>query len=104
MQVWDTNVNVATSLDQTKKFRITGAERGVVFVPSGSAITSLNIYCGWGEDAASMLPLYSGASQVSLTVAAGRAYALPSDIFGAISLALVGNAAGTVRVTMVGRD
>lgn len=72
---------------------------GMVFVPAGSAITSLTFHAA-PKGGGTYLPLYTSAgAAVALTVAAGRCYTLPADVAGCKALKMVANAAGSVEVS-----
>jgi hypothetical protein len=77
---------------------------GMVYVPSGSSITSLTFYVAPRTDG-TFLTAYddsslSSAAQVVLTVAAGKAYPMPSCLYAAGAIGFKGDAAGTIYVTL----
>lgn len=79
---------------------------GGVIIPSGSTITSLEVYvCDEDEDG-TYVPLYndSGAVKVNgaVAVAASRGYALPDECAGHYFLKFISNAAGNITVTPKG--
>jgi len=75
---------------------------GIIYIPAGSSLTSLTFYAAWadGEDFVAMVD-HDGEA-VSLTVEAGKCYPLPIATYGAALLKLVGNASGTIHLTLVG--
>jgi hypothetical protein len=70
----------------------------MVFVPSGSSITSLT-FSASHERGGTYCAAYSGSTAVSLTVAAGRCYVLPATLAGARFIKMVGNTSGTVYLS-----
>lgn len=89
------SLTVATSEANSKSVSMRGFTGGLISVPSGSSITSITYYIS-STESGTYLPLYSGGSQISTTVAAGRVYALDSAVKGAAFLKLKGDAAGSV--------
>jgi hypothetical protein len=87
---------------------------GYIFVPSGSNLTSLTFYGapwtltddeGVGQSTGyTYLALYGPdllygiavGSALSITVAAGKAYPIPSVLFGCRGVKIVGNTTGTI--------
>jgi hypothetical protein len=86
---------VGTSLTASRSVSLRGYNGGLISVPAGSSITSIKYYISPTETG-TYLPLYSGGSQISTTVAAERVFALDSAIKGAAFLKLKGDATGSV--------
>jgi len=102
-------IAVTTDISTTNPVGFESCAGGMVYIPSGSSITSLTFYISPSDEstAANRLPAYDDSSMstpaaVVLTVAAGRAYPIPSCLFGCGAFWMVGNAAGTVYVTLKG--
>lgn len=89
-----------SALASSTEIDITSYSSGSVFVPSGSSLTTLTWYaaekCGGTYHAA----YDSAGSAVTQTVAADRAYPIPAALFGASAIKAIGNAAGTVIVSL----
>lgn len=78
-------------------------QSGGIFVPTGSAITSLTYY-GASYSGDTYLPAYDAAGNAIVqTVAAAKCYAMPATVFGFALIKIVTNAAGTVKVSLKGR-
>lgn len=95
-----TNVDVHTSVSDADAVVMAGFVGGVIAVPADSSLTSIKYHVAATEDG-TYVPMYSGGSQISTTVAAGRAYALDSAIKGAAYLKLEGNAVGKVDLHLI---
>ena len=98
----DMSVAVATSVDDSKEIIFEDWGGGRVYIPSGSSITSLTWY-----DAPEPGGTYHAANDedsVALvqTVEAGKSYEIPVSLAGAGALKIVGDATGTVTVTLKG--
>lgn len=78
-----------------------GGVMGMVGVPAGSLVTSLKFYAQVIAGG-SFLPVHdSSGAVISITVTAGKAFALPSTIFGGYALKIVAGtfSSGTVTET-----
>jgi hypothetical protein len=72
---------------------------GQVYVPAGSSITSLTWY--GSHDGVTFLPVQDGAGNaVVSTVAAGYSCLIPASCFACAFLLAVGNAAGTINLSI----
>ena len=96
------NIATATEID------LRGYSGGTVLFRAGETITTLTFYAA-EKDAGAFLDGAAGTYEqlydtnnaaVSLTVAADRAYPLPSEVFGCHFLKLIGNAAATPDITL----
>lgn len=103
-------VTVPNALPSTptkdQQIRFSEYSGGEIYVPTGSPITSLTFYVAPKFDG-TYVAAYDSSSMAApaaivLTVAAARAYPIPADLFGAGAILMVGNAAGTVYVTLKG--
>jgi len=91
-------VSVTSSESTTAEYRVPG-RGGLVIVPSGSSITSLTYYTA-EKVGGTRVPLNSSAGVATTqTVAAGKAYDMPSEVYGCRVLYFKGNAAGSIFVT-----
>jgi hypothetical protein len=91
------------ALSTTQEIPFGSFTTGRVYVPPGSAITSLTWYDNYvaGETClASQDGTLPAAAAIVQTVAAGKSYPIPFDLVGAIALKAVGNAAGTIYVSL----
>lgn len=95
-------IAVTAALATTEAFEYRGFAAGMVYVPAGSALTSLTWYAAEDMDG-TFQPVYDGATTaIASTVAAGRAVPIPSYCLGAGALKVVGNDAGTIKVSLKG--
>lgn len=91
---------LTTSLTTTPAVSISAYAAGVVYIPTGSTITSLTYYAAYGTDG-TYVPIYDQTgSAITQTVVADRCYAMPSDLFGAGQIKIVANAAGDVQLSL----
>ncbi len=75
---------------------------GSLQVPSGSSLTTLTILGSHTAGDAHVAVKDQDGAAVTMTVAAGQVYELPSAVFGVPFIKFQGNAAGTVSVVLVG--
>ena len=89
-----------TAVATTPEIDIAKYLTGEIYIPTGSAITSLTYHVA-PVAGGTYLPAYDAAgSAVTQTVAAARAYAMPAAVFGAPVIKIVTNAAGAVTLTL----
>lgn len=92
-----------TTVGATAKIDISEFASGEIFIPTGSAITSLTWWAADDMDAGTYLPAQdAAAAAVTQTVAATKAYPIPAILFGARALKCVVNAAGSVIINLKG--
>lgn len=94
------SVVVDTTLANCEEIDFREFAGGSFEVPSASSITTVTFYgtTSFGT-AATHLPLYDTSNAaVTMVVAAGRIYPLPSSCYGLAAIKLVGNAAGSVHL------
>lgn len=73
---------------------------GQVYVPSGSALTTLTFHSAPNSSGV-YLPAQTGAgAALTLTVEAGKCYPIPATIFGAALMKMTGNADGVVHLSL----
>ena len=97
-------MDITTALATTPEIPYQGVGGGRVYIPAASSITTLTWYDA-RDAGGSYLESYDSsatAAAISQTVAAGRSYPIPVDLFGARMLKVVGNAAGTVGFSLKG--
>jgi hypothetical protein len=76
------NLSLNTATGTTQEIDLGMAVRGEVHIPSGSSATSITWHSSTTSEG-TYLPCYtSGNTAVTQTVAAGRAHALPAELFG----------------------
>ena len=95
-------VTIGTTPAASQSFDFRNFSAGMVHVPAGSALTTLTWYaaCDVGEP---FLPVQNGLGvAVTSTVSAGMACLIPAACFGAAILLAVGDAAGTVDLSLKG--
>lgn len=91
-----------TTASTTAEIVYGGVHYAVIFVPTGSSITSLTFHAA-PKSGGTFLPLYDTfGDAVVLTVAAGKAYPVPSACQGVGAIKMVGDAAGDVKVSFQG--
>ena len=96
------SVTLATTLGNTPVIGTEGAAGGVIFIPSGSTITTLTYHAA-PDSGGTFLPLHdSEGMAITQAVAAGNAYDLPSPCYGAGALKIVSDAAGAVELSLKG--
>ena len=91
-----------TTVDSTEEILYGEAYYALVYVPVGSGITLLTFYAAAarGDTYHALYDTYGDA--VTVTVAAGRVYPIPSACQGAAVIKMVGNTDGEVDVTWQG--
>lgn len=92
------NVGVNTAVGTSDPISFGDASGGRIIVPTGSSLTSLAVYESH-NDVDYVISNDDTETALVLTVTAGNAYMLPTFLFGAKFIKLVGNVAGTVHVT-----
>ena len=86
--------------DTTPEIALEHFVSGEIILPTGSTITTLTYYVA-EKMGGTYWPAYDASgSAVTQTVAAERAYPLPTAIFGAAAVQIQGNAAGAVFITL----
>lgn len=85
-------------LATTPEITISGYAAGAIFIPTG--ITSLTYYAAYGTGG-TYVPIYDqDGTAITQTVVADRAYAMPSDVFGAGQIKIVADASGDVQISL----
>lgn len=94
------DVQVDTVLADAQEIMVGDYIVGMVFVPAASPLTSLTWHAAPARGG-TYLPAYDvDGLPIVQAVAAGRAYPLPVDLAGCRALKAVGNADGTVHVSL----
>lgn len=96
------SVTVDTTSGASEEILCGSYAGGIVFVPSGSSITTITWYVAEKPGGTYLVLLDDSGGSIVQTVAAGYAYALPAALFGARAAKAVGNAAGSVALTLKG--
>lgn len=92
-------LSITTSLATTPEIPFSDQIVGQLYIPAGSSITSLTWYAAPNYDA-TYLVAYDAGTNGAQTVAAGRSYKIPVELAGARYLKAVGDAAGTIYVSL----
>ncbi len=94
------SVTVDTAVADSQEILYSEYTSGEVHVPTGSSITTLTWHVA-PEAGGTYLPAqdYDGAA-VTQTVAQTKAYPIPLSLIGSVALKIVGNAAGTVDLSL----
>ena len=98
------SVAVTASLATTGQIPYHDMSGGRVHIPAGSSITSLTWYDAT-DLGGTFLAAYDSAATpaaITQTVSAEKSYPIPVDLFGARVLKVVGNAEGTVTISLKG--
>ena len=97
---WNQEVSITTAADTTDEIILSNAVRGVVHVRHDETLTTLNVHVT-DEAGGTYEQLIDASGNVVITVTADQARMIPDDAFGAAAIKLVGDAAGTVYVSLV---
>lgn len=95
-------LSLTTSLGTTEACPMTSLASGMVFIPTGSSITSLTFHAAHTAGGTYHAVYDSAGTAVTKTVAATRCYPLPVSIYGCHSFKIVSDAAGDVTVMLIG--
>ncbi len=96
------SVTVTAVLATTEQVMFGEALYALVYVPTGSTITSLTFHAAPDRDGTYLALYDTNGDAVVLTVEGGRAYPVPSACQGAAAVKMVGDAGGDVVVTWQG--
>lgn len=95
-------VSVTASAGTTGEIPFEECAGGMIFVPTGSALTSLTFHAA-DKPGGTFYPAYDAdGNALTRTVAQTRAYPIPSALYGAGAIKIVGNDVGTVIVVKKG--
>ena len=75
---------------------------GMVFVPSGSGLTTLTYYAAEKPGGTYLAAYDAEGTAITQTVQAERCYPIPTDLYGARAIKITGNTDGTVLVSLKG--
>lgn len=103
-QVYSDTYSLNTAVGTTPEIDFTIMNTGAfIHIPNGSSITSLT-YHVCDQSGGTYLPAQdSGGSAITQTVAATKAYAMPSAVLASPYIKIVVNAAGSVVISYRGR-
>jgi len=96
------SLSITTSAATTPEVPVGAKSSGEVFMPAGGSVNTLTFHAA-PKLGGTFLPAYDSAASpaaVTLAVTAGRAYMLPSPLFGAAAIKIVGDAAGTIHLNL----
>jgi len=96
------DVTIATTVADSEEILFGPYAAATVFIPSGSSITVLNWYAASKKGGTYMLAHDWQQVVASQTVEASKCYMIPVCLFGAPAIKAVGDAAGTVAISMKG--
>lgn len=94
------SLSIDSTLADSPVITFKGYTKAIIAIPSGSSITSLTYYVAPKSDG-TYVQLYNSGGAVSTTVAADRAYQLPSELEGIGFLKIVPNADGNVDLHLI---
>ena len=95
-------VTVATAVADSEEILFGNYSMGMVHVPSGSTITQLTWYDAPVRGGTYLTSYDADGVAVTQTVVAARSYPIPLALAGAVALKIVGDAEGSVDVTLKG--
>jgi hypothetical protein len=95
-------IHADTVLADAQEIIVADRIAGMVFVPTGSTITSITWYATYTEGGTFLAAYDQDGAAVVQTVAAAKAYQLPTALAGAYSLKAVTDADGTIYVSLKG--
>jgi len=94
------SVDITASAGTSATIAFRSFAGGQVYIPNGSGLTTLTAHVAQNPDA-TFEPAYDeSGTAVVLTVAADQSHPLPTALFAAGALKLVGNTTGTIAVTL----
>lgn len=91
---------LTTSATTTDEISIESFASGQIYVPTGSPITTLTYHVSSKVGGTYFPAQDSTGSAVTQTVAATKAYPIPSALFGAVVMKIVVNSAGSVVISL----
>jgi hypothetical protein len=95
------NLSLNTATATTDEIELSMAVRGEVHIPTGSSATSITWFSS-PTAGGTYLPCYTSANAaVTQVVAAGRAHALPAELFGRAFVKGVVNAAEAAAILVL---
>lgn len=78
---------------------VRGLVGGGILVPAGVGYATLTFYAAV-DDSDTLVPLYDGGSAVTMSVTAGRYYALPDQVFNCGLIQIRADVAGACRLLL----
>ena len=93
---------ITASAATTAEIGYEGWASGMVYVPSGSSLTSLTWYVAPVSGGTYVAAQDGAGNAKTSTVSAGKAVPIPADLLGAGALKAVGNTTGTIDVSLKG--
>jgi len=96
------SITVATTAASSEEIKFAEFSMGFIQVPAGSSLTSLTWYTAEVTGGTYLAAYDETNSAISQTVAAGQSAQLPVALAGARFLKAVGNAAGTIHLSLKG--
>ena len=96
------SVSVDTTVAACEEILFGPYAGAIVFVPTGSSITTLTWYVAEKAGGTYLAAYDEDGVAVTQTVAAAKAYALPAALYAARALKAVGDAAGTIAISVKG--
>ena len=92
------SVDITASAGTSATIAFRSFAGGMIYVPNGSSITTLTAHAAPNPDG-TFEPAYDeSGTAIAITVAADQAHPIPTALFAAGSIRLVGNTTGTVIV------
>lgn len=96
-------VSITTAVGTTASINFRGFRKGIVYVPASSSLTTITWHAS-ATEGGDFEALYDDAttpSAVTTTVAADRAVPLPKELEGCAYVKGVGDAAETVKLSLI---
>lgn len=99
-RITEQTVAITTSAATTGGFNYVEYVSGNVIVPTGSSLTTLTWYTSDNAGTVRVLAKDGAGNSITSTVAQTQSVAIPAALSGAAIVYIVGNAAGSVVVTL----
>lgn len=99
-QTSQATVALTTSAATSPEIDLSHHASGEVFIPTGSPITSLTYHVSQTMGGTYIAAYDATPAAIVQTVAAARAYPIPTQLFGAGAMRIVVNSAGSVGINL----
>lgn len=94
------SVTIGTTAAASAEILLGPYAGGMLFVPTGETVVTLTWYAAEKPGGTYLLAYDEDNVAITQTVAAGHANAMPSALFGCRAVKAVGDAAGTMAISM----
>ena len=94
------SIAVGTTVAASDAIAFGDFDRGMVYVPAGSSLTTLTWHASTEQNGTYLAAEDATSTAITQTVGASQAHPIPELLIGARFLKITGNAAGVVGVTL----